>query len=62
MNLEQGESKTDSSNDTSRLQLLIGKGGAGKSHVLDLVISVLKREYSKDDNKHLMIAPAGKAA
>jgi len=61
MNLEEGHSKTDREGDVSRLQLLIGKGGAGKSYVLDSVISILKREYSKDNDKYLIIAPTGKA-
>ena len=62
MNLAPGQSKTDGGDDVSRLQLLIGKGGAGKSYVLDSVISTLKREYSKDDDKYLIMAPTGKAA
>ena len=33
---------TDGGNDVSRLQLLLGKGGSGKSHVLDAVITTLK--------------------
>ena len=41
---------------------MIGKGGVGKSYVLDSVISTLKREYSKDDDKYLIMAPTGKAA
>jgi hypothetical protein len=62
MTLEDGQSKTDGGNDVSRLQLVIGKGGAGKSYVLDSVISTLKRDYGKDDDTYLVMAPTGKAA
>ena len=62
LNLQVGQSKTDGGDDVSRLQLIIGKGGAGKSYVLDSVISTFKREYAYDDENYLIMAPTGKAA
>ena len=61
MALEDGQSKIDGGNDVSRLQLVIRKGSAGKSCVLNSVISALKRDYSKNDNNYLVIAPTSKA-
>ena len=62
INLNPGQSKTDGGSDVSRLQLLLGKGGAGKSHVLDAVITTLKQKHAFDNDDYLVMAPTGKVA
>ena len=44
------------------MQLLLGKGGSGKSHVLDAVITTLKENENYADENFLVMAPTGKAA
>ena len=47
LNANNNKSKTGSRNDISRSQLLIRKGGMGKSCILDIVITTLKnKNYS----------------
>ena len=60
--LHAGASHADRGDDVSRLQLLIGKGGTGKTHVLGSAITTLKRENDHSDDNFLIMAPAGKAA
>ena len=57
-----GESITDCGNDVSHLQLLFGKGRAGKPHVLDTVITALKENDNFVDEIFLVMDPTGKAA
>ena len=49
LKLNTGKSTSDGGNDVSRLQLLLGKGGLGKSHVLDAVIATLKENDNYAD-------------
>lgn len=62
LKLNAGESMTNGGNDVSRLQLLLGKGGSGKSHALDAVITTLKENDNYADENFLVMAPTGKAA
>ena len=58
----ENESVTDGGNDASRLQLILGKGGCGKSCVLDSVTTTMKNAHDYNDNNHLVIAPTMKTA
>ena len=61
-NLKENESRTESGIDVSRLQLLVGKGGAGKSHVTNAVVTSLKDSHDCSNMNFLTMAPTGKAA
>ena len=60
--LGENESVTDGGNDVSRLQLILGKGGCGKSYVLDSVVTTMKNMHNYNDDNYLVMAPTGKAA
>ena len=50
LNLGEDKSKTDRGSDISRLQLFISKGGAGKSYVLNGLITLLKENDNFKEN------------
>ena len=56
------ESISEGGEGVSRLLLILGKGGCGKSFVLDAAITTLKNKFSYTDENYLVMAPTGKAA
>ena len=62
LNLGEDKSKTDGGLDISRLQLLISKGGAGKSYILGSLITLLKENDDFSEDNYLMMASIGKVA
>ena len=62
LKLRLNQSVTDGGTNISRLQIIIGQGGSGKSHALDSVITSLKNKHGYRDDNFLVLAPTGKAA
>ena len=54
LSLNKKESKTDSGNDMSKLQLLLGKGRTGKSQTLGVVLTTLVNENRCTNKKNLV--------
>ena len=52
-----GEYATHSGNGVSRLQSSLGKGGAGKTHALGMVVAALKENDNCVDENILVMAP-----
>jgi len=46
----------------SCLLLILGKGGCGKSFVLDTAITTLKNKFRYTDENYFVMVPTGKAA
>ena len=62
LKLNTGEYETDGRNKVSRLQLSLCKGGAGKPHALDAVITTLKESDNRVDKNILVMATTEKVA
>ena len=60
--LGRGDSTTDGGNDVSRLIVIGGGAGAGKSRVTNSIFTSLKRQLHWKDANMLVTATTGKAA
>ena len=60
--LNENQSVKDRINNASWLQLILSKGGYGKSYLLDSVMTMLETMHGFNNSNHKVMAPTGKAA